>query len=316
MKYRKLLLSAALMFFACGSYAQSVLQATADVDKTKANLGDVVRYTLTVSRQGDMSQPPSIVLPSFEGFRVGGSYSNSMMNFINGAASAQNQQIVDLIAVKSGEVVIGPAKIRFMNTATKQYENMETKQISVTIGQGKRRVVSAAAAETPTPAVVPAEPDIRPIKNSYHFDLSGILPYILLALAFLAAVYFAWKKIYGKKEIKPATAPAEDHRKIALRRIKKAGELLKTGSIKEYYSELYETIREFLNMHYRNTFSELTTQEIIRKLSDLNVPGADIDTALDFMKESDLVKFADYKPTDRETQEIGPKAENLVNKII
>ena len=315
MKSRKILLLALLMVFSSGLFAQAALEATAETDRTSASLGDVIRYTLTVKRQGDMSQPPSIVLPSFEGFRVGGSYSNSMMNFINGAASAQNQQIVDLIAVKSGEVVIGPAKIRFMNPATKQYENLETKAITVVVGQGKRRQAAAAAVEMPTPTVVPAESDIRSIKYSYHFDLAGILPYLLLALAFLAAAYFAWRKIFGKKEIKPAVIPAEDHRKIALRRIKKAGELAKTGDIKGYYSELYEIIREFLNNHFNNTFSELTTQEIIKKLGDLNTPQPDMDIALDFMKESDLVKFADYKPSEKEIDEIGLKAEDVINKI-
>jgi hypothetical protein len=263
-----------------------------------------------------MSQPPSIVLPSFEGFRVGGSYTNSMMNFINGAASAQNQQIVDLIAVKSGEVVIDPAKIRFMNPATKQYENMQTKAITITIGQGRRKAAAAAAVETPTPTIAPVAQDIRSIKYSYHLDLAGLMPYILLGIALFAAIYFAWKKIFGIREIKPAVVPEEDHRKAALRRIKKSKELLSAGEVKGYYSELYEIIRQFLNKHYNNTFSELTTQEIIRKLEDLKVKAEDINYALDFMKESDLVKFADYKPSEKEIDAVGLKAEDIVNKIV
>lgn len=318
MKFKKIILLAVLMAVSSGLFAAAALEATVETDKTKGNLGDVIRYTLTVKRQGDMSQPPSIVLPSFEGFRVGGSYTNSMMNFINGAASAQNQQIVDLIAVKSGTIVIDPSKIRFMNPATKQYENMQTKAITVVIGQGKRQapVAAAAAVETPTPTVVPVEPDIKSIKYSYHFDLSGILPYLLLALAVIAAGYFAWKKLSAKKEVKPDFAPVEDHRKTALRRIKKAKELIKAGRIKEYYSELYEIIREFLNTHYHNTFSELTSQEIVKKLDDLKAAKADIELAFDFMKESDLVKFADYKPEDKEIEDIEQKAENIINKII
>ena len=315
MKFRNILLIAVLTAFTSGLYAAAALEATAETDKTTGNLGDVIRYTLTVRRAGDMSQPPSIVLPSFEGFRVGGSYTNSMMNFINGAASAQNQQIVDLIAVKSGEVVIEPAKIRFMNPATKKYENMQTKAITITIGQGRRKSAAAAPVETQTPTVAPPQADIRSIKYSYHLDLAGLMPYILLGLALFAAIYFAWKKIFGIKEIMPAVLE-EDLRKAALRRIKKAKELLSTNDVKGYYSELYEIIREFLNKHYNNTFSELTTQEIIRKLEDLKARPEDINYALDFMKESDLVKFADYKPSEKEIGEVGLKAEDIVNKIV
>lgn len=311
MNHRKIILSILLAILPAVVFAQTALEATAVTDKTKANLGDVIRYTLTVKRQGDMSQPPSVVLPSFEGFRVSGSYTNSMMNFINGAASSTNQQIVDLIAVKSGEVVINPAKIRFMNPAVKQYENLETKAITVTIGQGKRR---AAAAIQPTATAVPVEPDIRSIKYNYSFDLSGLWLYVLLALVFIAAAYFAWKKIFGKKTILPAAAVPEDYRKTALRRIKKAGEILKAGEVKAYYSELYEAIREFLNVRFNSTFGELTTQEIIKKLGGLNAAKADCVRILDFMKEADLVKFADYKPSDKEAGDIEAKAEEIVNK--
>jgi hypothetical protein len=302
-----------VLSFTMTLYAQSVLEATSETDKTKANLGDVIRYTLTVKRQGDMSQPPTIALPSFAGFRVAGSYTNSMMNFINGAASAQNQQIIDLIAVKSGEITIEPAKVKFLNAATKLYETIETKPVVIYIGQGKRK--TAALASTVVPTATLTEPDIRSIKYNYSFDLSGLLPYIILALLFLAALYYAWRRIFGKKKEIAAVPYTEDFRKTALRRIKKAKDFLKSNDSKSYYSELYEAVREFLNSHMNNTFNELTTQEILKKLEELKTAQKDKDMCLEFMKECDLVKFADYKPSDTEAEDAGSKAENLINNF-
>lgn len=316
MKLRRSIILVILMIFSVGIFAQAVLEAVAETDKTKANLGDVIRYTLTVKRQGELSQSPAIALPAFEGFRVGGSYTNSMINYINGAASATNQQIIDLIAVKSGENIIAPAKIRFLNSATKQYENIETKAITIVIGQGKRSSATAVVVQTPVPTAPPAEQDIRSIKYSYHFDISEILPYLLLLVALLIAGYFVWKKYFAKKVIESKSIPVEDHRKVALRNIKKARELLKKAEAKEYYSELYEIIRDFLSKHFNNTFNELTSQEIIKKLGTLKVHASDVKSILAFMKESDLVKYADYKPTKEEIEEIEIQAEALVNKIV
>jgi hypothetical protein len=318
-RFGKLTLVLLLLLSAVPLFAQSTLQATAETDRTKANLGDVIRYTLTVIRQGDMSQPPSIVLPSFEGFRVSGSYTNSMMNFINGAASAQNQQIVDLIAVKSGEITIDPAKIRFMNQTTKKYENLETKAITVTIGQGKRPPAAAAVIQptaVPTVAAALPTPDIRSIKFSYTLDLGELMPYIIAAILFLVAMYYLWRRFFGKKKEVLAPVVIEDIRKNALKKLKKAKEKFEDADKKEYYSEMYEIVREFLNSHLKNTFNELTTQEIIKKLGELNAAQKDRDSCFDFMKECDLVKFADYTPSDAEAAGTMKKAEELITNFL
>jgi hypothetical protein len=297
--------------------AATSVEVTGETDKTQASLGDVIRYTLTVKRQGDMSQSPSVNMPSFEGFRVQGTYSNSMMNFINGAASATNQQIVDLIAVKSGEITIAPARVKFLDQSTKQYSVVQTKPITITVGSGRRHA-AAAAVDTPIPQPTPAqqlqtpvESDIHKIKYSVHMDLSELLPYIILAIIFILAVYFIWKRIMKKPEIKTVVLE-EDYRKEALRMIKKSADILKNGDIKGYYSDIYEAIRWFLTRRFKDSFEELTTLEILKRLDEKKGRGKDIEAASIVMKECDLVKFADYKPAEKDTREIAEAAERLI----
>jgi hypothetical protein len=313
MKTRKLILAAIfiLVFGASAFAAAASVEATAQTDKTRAKLGEVVRYVLTIKRQGDMSQAPSLSMPSFEGFRVQASYSNSMMNFENGAASATNQQTVDLIAVKTGDIVIAPAKVKFFDPVTKQYNLVQTKEITITVDSGKRHVV-AADTPVPVPTQPPAEQDIRSIKYSVHIDLSELLPYIILAIIFIIAVYFIWKRILKKSEPKAAVME-EDYRRDALRRVKKAADILKKGEIKGYYSEIYEAFRWFLTRYFRDSFDELTTQEILKKMADKKCNAADLEASSLFMKECDLVKFADYRPAEKDIASAAADAEKLIS---
>jgi HEPN domain-containing protein len=307
---KSILAALMLCIFGAAVFCQSAVEVTAVTDKTSAKLGDVIRYTISVKRQGDLSQSPSLSLPSFEGFRVAGSYSNNSMSIINGAAAASTDQIVDLMAVKSGEVTIDPAKVKFYNTSTKQYETIATKAITITVTQGGRR----SAAPTPTIIVPAATPDIRSIKMSVSISFMDLLPYIILAALFIAAVYFGAKKLFGKKEEK-AVAPAEDDfRKEALKKLKKAQEILKSGDVKQYYYSLYEAVRFFISGKYSNTFEELTTQEIIRKLAEINAGEGEIKPVYEFMRDCDLVKFADYRPNDSEAEEVYSKAEKIINR--
>ncbi len=291
--------------------AATAVEVTALTDRTSAKLGDVIRYTLSIKRTGDLSQSPALSLPSFEGFRVAGSYSNNSMSIINGAAAATTQQIIDLLAVKSGAVVIDPSKVRFYNPETKQYENIETKAITIQVAGGGRH----AASQTPTVAALPtAVPDIRGIKMSYQIDFTSLLPYIIIAVIFLAVLYFAYKKLFKKPAAIHAVIPEDDFRKEAARKLKAARELLKKGDVKGYYSGIYEAIRFFISKKHSDTFDELTTQEIVRKLAEKNIKEEGIKPVYELMKDCDLVKFADYKPADKEADEAYARAEAIIEK--
>ena len=298
-----------LLLSCAAALGQSAVEVTADTDKKSAKLGDVITYTVSIKRQGDLSQSPALSLPSFEGFRVAGSFSNNSMSIINGAAAATTEQTVELMAVKSGEVTIDPAKVRFFNPATKQYENITTKPIIITVGQGGRR----QAQPTATTAQPAATPDIRGIKMSVSIDFASLIPYIILAALFIAAAYYAYTRIFGKKEYTAAPVDETDYRKEALKMARKAQEFSKTGDIKQYYSALYEAVRYYISNRYSSTFEELTTQEIVKKLAELKAPESGIKPVYEFMKECDLVKFADYKPSDRECGDIYEKATAIIN---
>jgi hypothetical protein len=307
MKKAAVLLLAVLMIVPA-VYGASSVEAKASVDRNKVKLGDVISYTVSVKREGNGGSSPAVTPPSFDGFRVTGSYSQNSVNIINGAATIITNLQYDLICVKGGEITIPPAKISVVNPTTGQPEVIETKPVIVTVTGGKKNQAAAAPAATPT-----AVQDIKEIKMNMAFRFSDLLPYIILAILFIIAVAVAWKMIFAKKPLAPVVRDETDYKADALKMLKKAAEKLKTGDIKGYYYDIYEAVRFFLSKHLGESFEELTTQEILKKMKGKLSEGK-VARISQFMSDCDMVKFADYKPEEKEAQEASVRAGEVIEK--
>jgi HEPN domain-containing protein len=285
------------------------ITAGASVDRNKVKLGDVISYTISVKREGNVSRSPEVAPPAFDGFRVSGSYSQNSVNIINNAASVVTNLQYDLICIKSGEITIPPARIRVFNDAAKKYDELQTKPVTIFVNPGKN---TAAAAQAPSPTV---EEDIKEIKMNVAFRFSDLIPYIILAVIFIAVVIFTWNLLFKKRVIAALPVEETDYRREALRKLKKAEEKLKNGEIKAFYYEIYEAVRYFLSMHLSASFAELTTQEILKKLGELKMSNAKVSNISDFMSDCDIVKFADYKPNEKEIEAAYKKAGEIIERL-
>jgi hypothetical protein len=297
-----------LAMFVPAVYGASSVEAKASVDRNKVKLGDVISYTISVKREGNGGSSPAVTPPAFDGFRVTGSYSQNSVNILNGAATIITNLQYDLICVKGGEITIPPAKISIVNPATGQPEVIETKPVIVTVTGGKKSRAAAAPAATPT-----AVQDIKEIKMNMAFRFSDLIPYIILAILFIIAVAVAWKMIFTKKPLAPVVRDETDYKADALKMLKKAAEKLKAGDIKGYYYDIYEAVRFFLSKHLGESFAELTTQEILKKMKGKLSEGK-VARISQFMSDCDMVKFADYKPAENEPQEASARAEEVIEK--
>lgn len=298
--------------------AQVLIEAVAKVDKDKVNLGDVVRYSVIVKRSGAISQSPMITPPSFDGFRVTGSYSQNNISIINGNATLTAELIYDLIAIKSGEIIIDPAEVKFVNPATGAQEVIKTKPVKVFVGTGKRKGQLFLNQETPTPESTPTlEEDIREIKTKLEFRFSNIVPFLILGLLFLIILIIAAYLIFRKPAPEKIVAEDVDYKKEAIKRLIKAKELLKRNDIKSYYYEVYEIVRFYMESILKESFKELTTREILYKLREKKLLKDDkIKTINEFLQELDIVKFTEYKPDDKEVESIELKAKDIIENLI
>jgi hypothetical protein len=153
----------------------------------------------------------------------------------------------------------------------------------------------------------------KPAGNWWKYLLALI---VLIGLAFLS--YFLWNR-YKKvpEKVIVYNSPIEKATSLLLLLTKK--EFLEKGEIKNYYSELTDIARDYIEEAIQIPAKESTTSELIialraasvkkkLKLSKETVSG--LETVL---KQADLVKFAKSQPLDFEIEEDRKKIENSIH---
>jgi len=153
--------------------------------------------------------------------------------------------------------------------------------------------------------------ELRPLKPPVDPDFPlPLLTALLLAVFGMAgAVLLVLFLIKRKFRLFAETVdPAEDAR----RKLGKLRSRLSSGlPPAECYAELSAVMREFLERHYHIRALEAVTQEIERDLRKLGVSS--FDAIMNLLRQADLVKFADSRPTAEEARSSTRQAEEIVS---
>lgn len=144
------------------------------------------------------------------------------------------------------------------------------------------------------------------IKHPYGapVTLAEASPYILGAILILAIVFFLFYYLQRRKKNKPlfgSAKPKEAPHVVALRqleRIREEKHWQEPGLVKAYYSEISDTLREYIEERFAIKAMEYTTEETIqafKQRKDL-LTDKSFGQLKDILSLSDLVKFAKYQP--------------------
>ncbi len=162
--------------------------------------------------------------------------------------------------------------------------------------------------------------DIKPIAES-EYQLSNFWRYLLIILLILgigALTYWLIKK-YQKKQveaIEELKSPIE-RATILLKNLEKK-ELWQKGAVKEYYSELTDIARNYIEEAIEIPAMESTTSELIVALravsikKKMTVSVETLENLERVLKQADLVKFAKSRPLDFEIAEDKNKIEKAI----
>ena len=162
--------------------------------------------------------------------------------------------------------------------------------------------------------------DIKPIAES-EFQLSNFWKYFLILLLILglgALTYWLIKKYKNKQveEIEELKSPIE-RATILLKNLEKK-ELWQKGAVKEYYSELTDIARNYIEEAIEIPAMESTTSELIIALraasikKKMTVSVETLENLERVLKQADLVKFAKSRPVDFEIAEDQNKIEKAI----
>jgi len=161
---------------------------------------------------------------------------------------------------------------------------------------------------------MPAEA-LRDIKGplSLHGHINLFLELAILVVLAIAAFVF----IYLSRKKKAYLAPPVPAHEIAYRQLEalRLKGLIRQGKIKEYYSEVSNIIRHYLENRFMLKAPEMTSEEFLFYVRDYVKLVREHKALLkDFLLSCDLVKFAKHTPSSQEMEAIFASAKKLVDE--
>lgn len=284
-----------------GAYAQTGPKISSSVDTTSIKIGEQINFTVTVETdtlaqvifpEGQTFSP----LETVEAFETDTAVKADRMTL---------QKIYALTQFDSGLYKLPAQRIEING---KGYFTDST-EIKV--------------ADVPVDTLAQKMYDIKPLieveksKSKWWKWLLGAL--FLLAVAGALVWWFLIRKKPLSEEEKVALLPPYDRALIELKKLENSKYLIQ-DEYKEYYSELTNIVRSYLEEDVNITALESTTDELITKLEMMRDAGElqiDNDTLQQFkriLQTADLVKFAKSKPETTVAEHDRKAIEEIVTK--
>jgi len=168
---------------------------------------------------------------------------------------------------------------------------------------------SGVAAPSPTPA------DIRDIRGPVPIPIAWLVPALVLGALLLAAA-LAWlaRRWWQRRARRvPPPRPAD---LVALERLEAARALLDPPHAREYGFAVSEAIRLYLEDRFALRAPRRTTEEFLGELVRAPAPGLETHAAAlgDFLRSSDLVKFARASLAREEMEDLHASAVRFVRE--
>ena len=160
----------------------------------------------------------------------------------------------------------------------------------------------------------------RPIKGVMRqgFTAKEVFPWVALAIIIAGVVYLI---IYLKKHKKTKEIVVEEKKKptipaIITARAKlaemKDNEVWNTPKTKDYYTDLTDIAREYLEGQFEIDAIEMTTDEIMDAVNQLNLSNLTKSKLQDTLTTADLVKFAKANPSAEQNKQSFSDINNFV----
>lgn len=171
---------------------------------------------------------------------------------------------------------------------------------------------------------VEMEADIKDIKEPLDvpYDWKKLLMWALIILAILGVIVggiLYWNK--HRKQIEAPTArpkPKRPAHEIALEKLEalRQKKLWQNDQTKEFYIELSDIIREYIEFRFDVLALEMTTDETTSALKLKGVSEQHVGSLKQMLQMADLAKFAKYKPVSNENELCFDLAIQFVNNTL
>ena len=290
-----------LFFFGCIGFSQKNPSVTSEVDTIDIKIGEQVKFTVTVEAdttaqvifpEGQTFSP----LETVEAFATDTTRKNDRMTL---------QKIYALTQFDSGAYKLPTQRIEINGKGFFTDSTMVN--------------VANVAVDTLTQKMYDIKPlmEVEKSRSELWLWLLGIL--FGLAVVGGLLYWFVFRKKPLSEEEKVALLPAYDRALLELKKLENSKYLIQ-DEFKQYYSELTDIVRLYLEEDVHVSAMESTTDELIEKLElrrDAGELRLEEDTLKQFkriLQTADLVKFAKSRPEPSVAQNDRKSIEEIVTK--
>lgn len=271
--------------------AKPPFEVNSSVDKSMAVIGDVITYTLTISKTPEVDVDVAGFAGQLDGFKVidkGGERPHD----VNGRLVTQNW--FKLQAVKIGSHYLPPIRITYKLKTDPQAKETQTTPIMI-------EVSSSMKAGKQLNDII----DIKPLETiRIDYKKWIIIGAIVLLIALLVAgiSYYFKNKNVPKEEV-IIKRPVHEVALEGLYRLQNE-KYYGPEEIKKLYFELSEIFRFYLEGRYDFPASDWTSEEIVAYLNKNSELTFELkNQTKQFLLNTDLVKFAEQIPKDLQIKE-------------
>ncbi|MDJ0645080.1 MAG: hypothetical protein QNJ57_03770 [Flavobacteriaceae bacterium] len=279
------------------SFSQQLPEVRAKADTTKIRIGEQINYQITIENADKGVIFPELELDSLNRIEIVESLP------IDTLKEKLIKKYV-LTSFDSGQYVLPQQRISIWS---QQYLTD-----SLVID------VATVAVDTTKQAMFP----IKAIQREpYTFqDFKKYLWWLIAALLLIALIlYLRSRRKRTPEEIAAAIPPYQ----LALQRLTEldAKQLWQRNKVKQYYVELTDIVRTYIERELSIPALESTTDELIETMTDfntsssLNIQNGTINKLNGLLKDADLVKFAKFKPLENEIELHRQDARKVIDEL-
>ncbi|WP_430814859.1 BatD family protein [Carboxylicivirga sp. RSCT41] len=280
------------------------LSMKASVNKNDVSVNDGVTLKVVVNGTGNHKfiEDPQIKFPAdFDDFDA--KISNSISNTAGGMKGSKTYEYL-MIPRHAGEFTIPSIKFAYFNPKSGKYETSESGPISITVAKGEGTAESTSGiirSNVSKENVKFIGKDIRFIKTGKTllkptgtFFIGSLIYYLVLLVPlslFILLFIINQKRIKDNANV--SLMKTKKANKVAIKRLKKSAQFLKSGEKEAFYEEVLRALWGYLSDKLSLPLSELSKDNAGEILAKSDVSD---EVIAEIMEILDTCEFARYAP--------------------
>ena len=269
---------------------------SAQIDKAEVKAGDPVNIRVVVGGNGNLKllKQPEVNLPKdFEKYEAKITDKTKLTS--NGV---EGNMVYDILTVPrhQGNYTIPPIEMTYYDTSANQYRTVKTQSFTVNVTPGDGGDEVEDEGEMKVKDIYP----IRTGKTEQHSldDYFFMSPWYWIWIIIPLMVFVALMMAFHKRAVERANIGkmrGKKANKVAIRRLKKANQLMGEGKNSEFYDEVLRALWGYVGDKMNMPVAELSRENVMQELSSRGVSEP---VANEFVGALDECEFERYAPGD------------------